>query len=128
MIEGEAHGRPLRDLRLEDIKALRERIRDQIRTAESAQPCLLGAVDSASIAVPFGDQLSILLQTVHVGDDGTPMPSDPQRVTGINGHETRLVEMPIRVAAECRELAKVTTPTIASPASRSGDPRTIPRH
>lgn len=103
----------LRDVRPEDIVSLRERIRNQIRAAEPADPCPLAAVDAASIAVPFGDQLSILLQTIRIADDGTPTLSEPERATGINGHDLRLVEMPMRVAAECVELAKSTTPTIA---------------
>jgi hypothetical protein len=102
-----------RQLNLQAVAELRDRIRNQIRMAEKAEPCLLAAVDAASMSVPFGDQVSVLIQTVRIDDDGTPTLSAPERVTGILGHEMRLVESPMRFAAECRELAKSTTPTIA---------------
>jgi hypothetical protein len=103
----------LRSISKDVLISLRDRLRDQIRMVESADPCLLGAVDAASVATPFGDQLSILVQAIRIDDDGTPTLSAPERATGIDGHELRLVEMPMRIAAECRELAKATTPTIA---------------
>jgi hypothetical protein len=103
----------LRNARLKDISSFRAQIENQIRTSEPANPCELGAVDAASVPVSFGDQLSILLQTVSIAHDGTPTIGKPERITGIDGHELRLIETPMRVAAECRELAKATKPTIA---------------
>jgi len=81
--------------------------------AEPAEACPLGAVDAASYAVSFGDQLSILLQVVHIDSNSTPHLGTPQRVTGIDGEELRLAITPMRVAAECAELAKAKLPTIA---------------
>jgi len=102
-----------RDVRLADLSSLRKRLESSIRVAEPAEPCPLGAVDASQRLVPFGDQLSILLQVVHIASDGTPTLGAPQRVTGIDGEELRLAITPIRVAAECAELAKVKLPTIA---------------
>jgi hypothetical protein len=107
------HELQARNIRLADLSSLRERLKSSIRVAEPAERCPLGAIDAASIQVSLGDQLSILLQVVHIASDGTPTLKDPQRVTGIDGEELRLAITPMRVAAECAELAKVTVPTIA---------------
>jgi hypothetical protein len=102
-----------RDMRLGDLSGLRQRIEPQIRLAQSAEPCPLGAVDSASIKVILGDQLSILMQVIWIDGDGTPILGTPERITGIDGEELRLAETPMRLAAECSELAKAAVPTIA---------------
>jgi hypothetical protein len=102
-----------RDSRLKDLAPIRARVANEIRTAENAKPCALGAVDAASILVGFGDQISILLQMIHVAADGSPTIGLPQRVTGIDGQELRMAITPMRVAAECEELAKAQNPTIA---------------
>jgi hypothetical protein len=115
LADNEAFQRELqaRDGRLRNLAPIRAQIANRIRTAESAEPCALGAVDAASILVGFGDQLSILLQVIHVEADGTPTIGSPQRVTGIDGQELRMAITPMRVAAECEALAKVPNPTIA---------------
>src|SRR6516162_11966352 len=59
-----------RDSRLKDLAPIRAQIANRIRTAESAEPCALSAVDAASILVGFGAQISILLQVIHIAADG----------------------------------------------------------
>jgi hypothetical protein len=115
LADNEAFQRELqsRDSRLRNLASIREQIESRIRTAENAESCALGAVDAASALVGFGDLLSILLQMVHVAADGTPTIGLPQRVTGIDGQELRMAVTPMRVAAECEELAKARNPTIA---------------
>jgi len=105
----------LRDSLLQDLSPIRARIETDpgIRMAEDVERCTLGAVDAASVAASFGDQVSILVQMVHVADDGTPIIGSPQRVTGIDSQEMHMATAPIRVAIECEELAKATSPTIA---------------
>lgn len=103
----------VRDLRLADLSGLRAKIENTICVAVPSEPCPLGAIDAASILVPFGDQLSVLLQVVHIDSNGMPHLGNPQRATGIDGEELRLAVTPMRVAAECAELAKITLPTIA---------------
>lgn len=99
--------------RLSNVSALRQQLKPNIRMAQSIEPCALNAVDAATVRVPLGDQISILLQTVRVDSDGATHLGAPERITGIDGHEFRLAEMPMRLAAECRELAAARVPTIA---------------
>jgi hypothetical protein len=101
------------DLVSNNLAPIRERIENLIRKAESVEPCTLGAVDAASRLSGYGDLLSILVQVIHVADDGTPTIGPPQRISGVDGHDLRLVVTPMRVAGECEELAKARTPTIA---------------
>jgi hypothetical protein len=96
-----------------DLSRRRETLASEIRSATPAVPCGLGAVDAASLPVPFADLTSILLQVVHVKGDGTQWVGPPARVTGVDGEEIHLASMPMRVAAECAVLAEVTEPTIA---------------
>src|SRR6516225_7328368 len=93
----------LRDSLLQDLSPIRARIETDpgIRMAEDVERCTLGAVDAASVAASFGDQVSILVQMVHVADDGTPIIGSPQRVTGIDSQEMHMATAPIRVAIEC---------------------------
>jgi hypothetical protein len=85
----------------------------RIRSAEPVQPMALSAVDAAVVAVELMDQVSILLQGIRVEDDGYTRLSEPQRVTGINGHVLQMLRTPLRVVIECRELAASRTLTIA---------------
>jgi hypothetical protein len=102
-----------RDNRLGDLSDLRTQLEPNIRVTEPAESCALSAVDAACIRVPLGDQLSILVQVVRVDADGSTHLGPPERITGIDGNEFRLAEMPMRMAAECRELAAANNPTIA---------------
>jgi hypothetical protein len=102
--------------RLADLSAIRRKLESEIRIAAPAEPCPLGAIDAALVLAPLGDQLSILLQTVCIESDGSARLGQPQRITGIDGVELRLAPTAMRVAAECRELAAATTPTIADTA------------
>jgi hypothetical protein len=91
----------------------REKYADIIRIAGITTPCALGAVDAASLVVPFGDLASILIQVVAVDNDGAITLGKPQRATGVDGNELRLATTPMRVASECEFLAQVQQPTIA---------------
>jgi hypothetical protein len=102
-----------RSERLADVSSIRTKLEPNIRVAEPAEPCALGAIDAATVRVPLGDQISILLQVVRIDADGSTHLGSPERITGIDGHEFRLAEMPMRMAAECRELAVAKVPTIA---------------
>jgi hypothetical protein len=100
-----------REDRLADILKLRGKL--DIALAKPAERCLLDAVDAAQLLVECGDQVSILVQSARVCDDGATEFGSPQRVTGINGHEFVLAAMPMRIVSECCLLANSTTPTIA---------------
>jgi hypothetical protein len=92
---------------------LRQQFADRIRIARRVEPCPLGAVDAASLHIAIGDQLSVLIQAVMIDGNGATIITAPQRVSGIDGHELRLTETPLRILAESRFLATVRTPTIA---------------
>ena len=85
----------------------------RIRLVEPAQPMALSAVDAAVVAIELMDQVSVLFQMIRVDDDGRTKLGKPQRVSGINGHETQMLRTPLRVAMECRELAASGNLTIA---------------
>jgi hypothetical protein len=99
----------------EHVPKLRNEMRSagRIRLAEPAQPMALSAVDAAIVAVELMDQVSLLLQMIRVDDDGHTKLGEPQRISGINGHEMQMLRTPLRVVMECRELAASQTPTIA---------------
>jgi hypothetical protein len=84
-----------------------------IRTARSAGPFSLAAVDAAVVDVQVADRVSILLQVARVEDDGQTILGPVQRVSGVNGHEMQMLRTPLRLAMECRELAASTGLTIA---------------
>jgi hypothetical protein len=105
------HELSARNDRLSDVLRLRDKL--DIRIASPSPRCTLDAVDASQCEVEFGDQLSILVQGARVRDDGATEFGAPRRLTGINGHETSLAAMPIRLAEECRLLAASNTPTIA---------------
>jgi hypothetical protein len=52
------------------------------------------------------EQVSILMQTVTVEDDGHTITTPPLRITGLNGEKITLAVTPMRVAQECLELRK----------------------
>ena len=99
----------------EQVPRLRQGLKGngRIAVAQDVEPTSLSAVDAAVAAVELIDQVSILLQVVRVDDDGRTTLGQPQRVSGVNGHEMHMLTSPIRVAMECRELAGSTSTTIA---------------
>ena len=96
-----------------DKASERQKLAAEIRICGITNPCQLGAIDAASIIVPLGDMLSVLLQVVAVNDGGVITLGKPQRATGIDSHELRLAATPMRVAAECEFLSQAKEPTIA---------------
>jgi hypothetical protein len=77
------------------------------------KPIPLYAVDAAKIEQPIGDLITILIQTVCVGDNDDCVICNPVRHNGIHGHETSLAGNALRVAAECQLLKESKNFTIA---------------
>jgi hypothetical protein len=100
---------------IERLDGHRQRLLDEgeIEAAPSVPPIPLAAVDAAVLDASVGDMVSTLVQVVWIGDDGATRLPPPVRFTGIDGLEMSLARTPVRVAAECAELAASEGVTIA---------------
>ena len=114
--------------RNDQLQGLEIKLRDQleaaglIKQASEAEPTFLAAVDAANAMQTLGeDQVSILMQTVTVEDDGHTITTPPLRITSLNGEKITLAVTPMRVAQETRPSpARRTIPKSTRSKTRSG--------